>query len=105
MADAFPLHRKPRANDGKAKIMATIPEDRPISSPTNAAGDGVVTSETEASQGQKTGHIRWVLRLSVVLAVLAMAGVWLWSSQTSHGVAPSQLVSPSGAAPASGQPT
>jgi hypothetical protein len=86
-------------------MATTIPENRPLSGPTNDAGAGVVISETPASQGQKTGHIRWVLRLSVVLAVLAMAAVWLWSSQTSHGVSPSQLVSPSGAAPASSQPT
>ena len=65
--------------------------------PSNTAGDGVHIGETEASQGQKTGHIRWVLRISVALAIAALAGAWIWSAETSHGASSSQQVTPSGA--------
>ena len=46
---------------------------------TNPAGDGEVISVTAASGGQKTGHIRWVLVISTVLAVAAMVVAWLLS--------------------------
>lgn len=32
-------------------------------------------SEVEASQGQKTGHIRWVLAIGLALACIAVASV------------------------------
>lgn len=46
---------------------------------TNPAGDGEHISVTAASGGQKTGHIRWVLAIGTVLAVVAMIVVWLLS--------------------------
>jgi hypothetical protein len=33
-------------------------------------------SEEEASQGFKTGHMRWVLAIGFGLACVAVAGVW-----------------------------
>jgi hypothetical protein len=41
------------------------------------AGDGVEKSATEASQGTKTGHIRWVLAASLLLVVIALGAAWL----------------------------
>lgn len=46
---------------------------------TNPAGDGQHISVTAASGGQKTGHIRWVLAIGTVLAVVGMIVVWLLS--------------------------
>jgi hypothetical protein len=43
---------------------------------TNPGGDGETIAATSASGGQKTGHIRWVLGIGVVLAVAAMAIAW-----------------------------
>lgn len=44
-----------------------MPSDRP---PT--------LSPTEARQGETTGRMRWVLRLSMTLAVLVLGLVLLW---------------------------
>ena len=41
------------------------------------AGDGAQKSATEASQGTKTGHIRWVLVFSLLLVVVALGAAWL----------------------------
>ena len=43
----------------------------------NPGGDGETIEVTDARGGQKTGHMRWVLGVSIVLAVLAMIGAWL----------------------------
>ena len=43
----------------------------------NTAGDGEDLSVTDARQGQTTGHMRWVLRIGTVLAVVALAVVWI----------------------------
>ena len=43
----------------------------------NPGGDGETIEVTDARGGQKTGHMRWVLGVSTVLAVLAMIGAWL----------------------------
>lgn len=39
---------------------------------TNPGGDGETIQATEASGGRKTGHIRWVLGISTVLALVAV---------------------------------
>lgn len=39
---------------------------------TNPGGDGETIHVTEASAGRKTGHIRWVLAISTVMAVVAV---------------------------------
>ena len=86
-------------------MATTIPgTDLPTTTQTSATGGGVNIGEAAASQGQQTGHIRWVLRISVALAIVVLAAVWIWSTQTSHGVSPSQQVTPSGAQPQSAQP-
>lgn len=38
-----------------------------------------VKSATDARQGQKTGVVRWVLGISLILAIVAMA-VAFWAS-------------------------
>jgi hypothetical protein len=40
-------------------------------------GDGETIEVTDASGGQKTGHIRWVLVISTVVAVLGLLIVGL----------------------------
>lgn len=45
----------------------------------NPGGDGETIEVTAASGGQKTGHIRWVLGIGTVLAVLGFLAVWLTS--------------------------
>jgi hypothetical protein len=45
-----------------------------------ASSEAPDLSEEEASQGQKTGHIRWVLAIGFALACLAVAGVALIQS-------------------------
>ncbi|HEY2358955.1 MAG TPA: hypothetical protein VGH86_15995 [Phenylobacterium sp.] len=42
----------------------------------NPAGDGETISVTDASGGQKTGHIRWVLLIGTALAVIAVLIAW-----------------------------
>lgn len=32
----------------------------------------------EARQGVALGHMRWVLRISFVLAAIGLVGAWLW---------------------------
>ncbi|WP_293906679.1 hypothetical protein [Phenylobacterium sp.] len=46
----------------------------------NPSGDGETIEVTAASGGQKTGHIRWVLVIGTVLAIVAVVIVWLVSS-------------------------
>jgi hypothetical protein len=43
----------------------------------NPGGDGETIHTTDASGGQKTGHIRWVLGVGTVLAIAAMVLVWM----------------------------
>jgi hypothetical protein len=42
-----------------------------------ADGDGVEKTPVEASQGAKTGHVRWVLVISLSLGVLALGAAFL----------------------------
>lgn len=44
---------------------------------TNPGGDGEVIEATPASAGQKTGHIRWVLAISLTLAIAGVLLVWI----------------------------
>lgn len=43
----------------------------------NPGGDGETIQATDARGAQKTGHMRWVLGVSTVLAALAVIGAWL----------------------------
>lgn len=40
-------------------------------------GDQVSLNETEASGGRKVGAMRWVLGISLTLAIIAMSAVWI----------------------------
>jgi hypothetical protein len=54
------------------------------------AGDGVEKSATEASQGIKTGYMRWVLVISLLLVVIVLGAAWLvYSSSHPHEQPPS----------------
>jgi hypothetical protein len=43
----------------------------------NPGGDGEIVEATDASSGQKTGHIRWVLVIGTFLAIAGLVAVWL----------------------------
>lgn len=46
----------------------------------NPGGDGEKVLSSEASGGQKTGHIRWVLGIGTSLVIAGMAFAWLATS-------------------------
>ena len=43
-------------------------------------GDEVHLNETEATAGAKAQGVRYVLGVSLLLAVIAMSAVWIWGS-------------------------
>ena len=55
--------------------------DRPT---TNAAGDGAEKTAVEASQGAKTGYMRWVLVISLSLGVLALGAAFVGYTANHH---------------------
>jgi hypothetical protein len=55
----------------------TATEPRPI--PPEGLDHPEVT-KTEARQGRTTGHVRWILGISVALAFAAMGIVFLWAA-------------------------
>jgi hypothetical protein len=58
-------------------VMSMSPDDPRRFGDGPQAGDGVEKTATEASQGAKTGYMRWVLVISLVLVVVALGGAWL----------------------------
>jgi len=42
-----------------------------------AAGDAVEKSATEASGGTKTGRVRWMLVVGLVLVVIVLGAAWI----------------------------
>lgn len=52
-------------------------------------GDGVEKSATEASQGTKTGHIRWVLVISLALGVIVLGAAYATYTASHHHPDPS----------------
>jgi len=50
----------------------------------NSHGDHPTLGATAASQGQKTGHMRWVLLFSTALAVAGLAAVWMVMAPLAH---------------------
>lgn len=40
-------------------------------------GDEIHIDDMEASGGAKTGHMRWVLGIGLVLAIVVMSLVWI----------------------------
>jgi hypothetical protein len=53
------------------------------------AGDGVEKSATEASQGTKTGHVRWVLVISLALGVVVLGAAYATYTASHHHAEPS----------------
>jgi hypothetical protein len=64
-------------------MTMTQPGNQP-GSPDPAAGDAVDKTETQASQGVKTGHIRWVLVASLSLGILALGAAFLGYTASQH---------------------
>ncbi len=58
---------------GRLAAMANDPN-------TNPGGDGETIEATPASGGQKTGHMRWVLGVGIVLIIAAMLIAWIVST-------------------------
>jgi hypothetical protein len=42
----------------------------------NPGGDGETVEVTDASGGQKTGRVRWILGIGLALAVVGLLLVW-----------------------------
>lgn len=40
-------------------------------------GNEIHIDDTEASGGRKTGHMRWVLGIGLLLAIIAMSIIWI----------------------------
>jgi hypothetical protein len=53
------------------------------------AGDSVEKSATEASQGTKTGHFRWVLVISLALGVVVLGAAYATYTASHHHAEPS----------------
>ena len=51
---------------------------------TDAAGDGAEKTAVEASQGVKTGHVRWMLVISLSLGVLALGAALIGYTASHH---------------------
>ena len=50
-----------------------------------AAENGQLKTPVDARQGVKTGHVRWMLVISLVLGVVVLGGAWaLFSNSHSH---------------------
>ncbi|MGB7408134.1 MAG: hypothetical protein WA908_06470 [Pontixanthobacter sp.] len=49
-------------------------------------GDEVHIDDTEASGGQKTGHVRWILGIGTLLAIVLLSIVWITGSMTQGDV-------------------
>jgi hypothetical protein len=71
---------------------------------TPADGDGVEKTPVEASQGAKTGYMRWVLVISLSLGVLALGAAFLGytASQPNANAPPSAAATTSQPAPNGG---
>jgi hypothetical protein len=41
-------------------------------------GDGVEKTPVDARQGVQTGHVRWMLRISMFLGVVVLGSAFLW---------------------------
>jgi hypothetical protein len=55
----------------------------------------------EARQGQITGHMRWVLAISVVLAIMVIFGSWAFLADKARVARPAPVNPPASSAPAS----
>ena len=48
-----------------------------------AAENGQLKTPVEARQAVKTGHVRWMLVISMALGVVVLGGAWAWFSASS----------------------
>lgn len=64
--------------------MSMSQDDRRRHGEEKQAGDAVEKSATEASQGFKTGHMRWVLVFGLLLGVIVLGAAWLTYSASHH---------------------
>ena len=49
-------------------------------------GNEVHVSETEASGGSKEGVVRWVLIVSILLAIVLLSAIWIFGAATQGDV-------------------
>ena len=56
-------------------------------------GDEVHIDDTEASGGQKTGHVRWILVIGTLLAIVLLSIVWITGSLSQGEVENERTVS------------
>lgn len=45
-------------------------------------GDEVHVDDIEASGGEKTGHVRWILAIGTLLAILLLSAIWMTGAAT-----------------------
>ena len=64
--------------------MSMPQDDRQPFGNRTQAGDGAEKSATEASQGTKTGHIRWVLVVSLLLGVIVLGAAYATYTASHH---------------------
>jgi hypothetical protein len=74
--------------------------DMTTSHETPGAGDGAERTPVQARQAVTTGHMRWVLRISLALGVLALAGALLGYVTMQHRPGHGDTVSPPAASQA-----
>lgn len=68
---------------------------------TPGAGDGAERTPVQARQAVTTGHMRWVLRISLALGVLVLAGAFLGyvAMQERHPMHGDNVAPPAAASP------
>jgi len=59
--------------------------DRDTEAERRAAGDGEEVTVLQARQATSTGRVRWVLVISLLLAVIAVGAVFLWYTSVQQG--------------------
>ena len=67
----------------------TMSQDQSRAGEPVQAGAGVEKSATEASQGTKTGHVRWVLVISLALGVVVLGAAYATYTASHHHAEPS----------------
>jgi hypothetical protein len=68
------------------------------------AGDGVERTPVQARQAVTTGHMRWVLRISLALGVLALGGALLGYVTMQHRPGHGDTVAPPAMSQAAHEP-
>jgi hypothetical protein len=69
---------QPRGSD-------TVTEQQQSDTEARAAENGQLKTPIEARQGVKTGHVRWMLAISMALGIVVLGGAWaLFSGSHSH---------------------